>query len=167
VDRSSLWSCCWQWAAGFGGRRSVRRPKSPRRSRGETPKILSIPESDIVELKITKGPETIALTKVADRWQIIKPMPLPADAEAVGMMTSMLGSLTGDRLIDDKPSNLSIYGLDNPSARVDITKKDGKVETLVFGADTVTIGEFVCEAGVCGGAGIPLPARRRTPSTRR
>jgi hypothetical protein len=56
----------------------------------------------------------------------------------VGSLVSSLSSLASDRVIDDKPSDFAIYGLTSPSEQVTITRKDGKVRTLLVGNDTPT-----------------------------
>lgn len=106
----------------------------------DAPKILSIPDNQISDIKITKGTDVIALAKLSDKWEIVQPKPMAADSDAVSMMTASLGSLTADRLIEDKPASLSQFGLDNPESKVEIKRKDGKTDVLLFGANTVTLG---------------------------
>ena len=103
------------------------------------PKILTIPESDIKSIRLQKPSSTTTLQKSdAGKWQITEPKPLPADNDAVSSVVSTLSSLTSDRLIEDKPTDLASYGLATPPLEVLITKKDGKTEDLLIGDDAPT-----------------------------
>ena len=66
--------------------------------------------------------------------------PLAADQDSVGSVVSTLASVTSDRLIEDKASDLASYGLASPSLEAVVTKKDGKTEDLLIGDDTPTGG---------------------------
>jgi hypothetical protein len=103
------------------------------------PKILTIPESDIKTIRLQKPSSTTTLQKSdAGKWQITEPNPLPADNDAVSSLVSTVSSLTSDRLIEDKPTDLASYGLATPTLEVLITKKDGKTEDLLIGDDAPT-----------------------------
>jgi len=78
------------------------------------------------------------VSRADGKWQIVQPKPLGADQDSVGSLVSSLSSLASDRVIDDKPSDFAIYGLTSPSEQVTITRKDGKVRTLLVGNDTPT-----------------------------
>ena len=104
------------------------------------PKILALNQPDISRVAIQKkGGEEIILTKNgAGKWQISSPKSLPADQNTVSNMLSPLSTLTAERLIEDKASNLEQYGLTHPALEVDITEKDAKKYELLFGDDTPT-----------------------------
>lgn len=107
------------------------------------PKILTIPDDQFKELKITKkdAPPTV-LSKASGSWQITQHdgdgKPLAADQDAVTSMVSSLANLNSDRLIEDKATSLSSYGLQSPAEEIVITKKDGKTDTLLLGDDSPT-----------------------------
>jgi Domain of unknown function (DUF4340) len=103
------------------------------------PKILSIPDDQFKQIQlIKKAGETTTVSRADGKWQIVQPKPLGADQDSVGSLVSSLSSLGSDRVIDDKPSDFAIYGLTSPSEQVTITRKDGKVRTLLVGNDTPT-----------------------------
>ena len=103
------------------------------------PKILSIPEDQFKQIQLVKkASDTTTLAKADGKWQIIQPKPLAADQDSVSSLVSSLSSLASDRLIDEKASDLSSYGLTAPNEQVTITRKDGKVQTLLVGDDTPT-----------------------------
>jgi hypothetical protein len=103
------------------------------------PKILSIPDDQFKQIQLVKkAGETTTVSRADGKWQIVQPKPLGADQDSVGSLVSSLSSLAADRVIDDKPSDFAIYGLTSPSEQVTITRKDGKVRTLLVGNDTPT-----------------------------
>ena len=105
-----------------------------------SPKILTLPEDQMADIKIRHaGGDTISLHRGDNnKWQLTEPKPLPADPDAVASLTSSLSSVTADKTIEDKATDLSPYGLVNPPLAVQITKKDGKTEELDLGDDTPT-----------------------------
>ena len=104
-----------------------------------TPKILSIPEDQFTQIDlIKKAGDATELSKAGGQWKIVKPKPLGADQDSVNSLVTSLSSLASDRLIEDKASDLSSYGLNAPAEQVKITRKDGKVQTLLIGDDTPT-----------------------------
>jgi len=106
------------------------------------PKILTIPDDQfkVIRLQKTGGDTTVVQKSDAGKWEIKEPKPLAADQDSVGSVVSALSSLTSDRIIEDKASDLAQYGLASPSIEVIVTKKDGKTEDLLVGDDTPTGG---------------------------
>jgi Domain of unknown function (DUF4340) len=115
-----------------------------------SPKILTIPDDQFKQIKVAKtGGDTTVLQRGDDnKWKITEPKPLNADQDSVSSLVSTLSSLSSDRLIEDKASDLSQYGLNKPTIEVTVTKKDGKTETVLLGDDTPTGGgEFAMRQG--------------------
>jgi len=101
------------------------------------PKLISVDAKQIDDIVLAKtGSDPVELAKLADSWTIAKPTPMPADQDAVGMLTSTLATLNADRLIDDHPASLNDFGLANPAVEVDVTVKGGKTTKLLLGSDT-------------------------------
>ena len=86
-----------------------------------------------------KGGDSTVLSKSdAGKWQITEPKPLPADQDSVSSLVSSLSSLSSDKLVEDKASDLSSYGLNAPSEEITVKKKDGNTQKLLLGDDTPT-----------------------------
>ena len=103
------------------------------------PKILTIPEDQFKQIQlIKKASDTTTLSKADGKWQILQPKPLAADQDSVGSLVTSLSSLSSERVIEDKVSDLSSYGLTAPNQQVTVTRKDGKAQTLLIGDDTPT-----------------------------
>jgi hypothetical protein len=106
------------------------------------PKLLSIPEDQIksVALKKTSGELTMVTRTDAGKWQIVQPKALPADQDSISSLVSTLSSLNSERLIEEKASDLTPFGLSSPREEVTVTQKDGKTQKLLLGEDTPTGG---------------------------
>jgi hypothetical protein len=101
------------------------------------PKILALKQDEISKLEIKKkGGEALDLAKGGSgKWEITAPKPLGADQEAVSSLLSSVSSLNSERLVEDKASDLTQYGLVQPSLELDITTKDAKPQKLLLGDD--------------------------------
>ncbi|MGP0072885.1 MAG: DUF4340 domain-containing protein [Bryobacteraceae bacterium] len=103
------------------------------------PKILSLVENDISKVALKKkGADETDLERANNKWQITSPKPYPADQDAANQLVTAIANVNSDRVVEDKASNLSAYGLNAPSLEVDITGKGGKVSKLLIGDDTPT-----------------------------
>jgi hypothetical protein len=101
------------------------------------PKLISVDAKQIDDIRLVKtGSDPIELAKLADTWTIAKPKPMPADVDAVNMLTGSLATLNADRVIDEHPTDLNEFGLTNPSMEVDVSLKGGKTTKLLLGSDT-------------------------------
>ena len=101
-------------------------------------KILTIPTDQFQEIRIKKPSETQDLKMADGKWKIVEPKPLAADQDTVTSMVTSLSALTADKTIDDKPADLSAYGLTNPTLDITVTKKDGKTAEVIVGDATPT-----------------------------
>lgn len=104
------------------------------------PKILTLNEAEIAKIGLKKkGADEVVLVKQdSGQWQMSTPGPFGVDSDAVSGVVSTLSSLSSERLIEDKASDLKPYGLSEPSLEVDIAKKDGKTLELLLGDETPT-----------------------------
>ena len=103
------------------------------------PKILTLDEKQIDGLTIRKsGSDPVEISRIGDRWEIVKPEPVPADQDTVNTIVSTAANLTSERLIDDKPDNLDAFGLTHPLTQFTLHLKSGKSSTLDLGAETPT-----------------------------
>ncbi len=101
------------------------------------PKILTLDDKQVNEVTIHKlNTDPVVLTKLAGKWEITKPEPMPADQDAVKSLVSAASTLTSDHLIDDKPTNLEAFGLKIPVTELTLNLDKGKSRTLDIGNDT-------------------------------
>jgi hypothetical protein len=103
-----------------------------------TTKLLTIPDDQFQEIRLKRGADTLALVRDNGKWRITAPQAYPADPDATSSLMTSLGSVSADKLIDDKATDLAQFGLDNPTLDVSVVRKDGKTNELLIGADTPT-----------------------------
>jgi hypothetical protein len=103
-----------------------------------SPKILSLKDSDIRQIELTKKgePPTVLKKNDAGQWAITAPKPLAADQNAVSSFTSSASNLSSDRLVDEHATDLASYGLDPALIAAKFTMADGKSTTLLLGENT-------------------------------
>jgi hypothetical protein len=104
------------------------------------PKILALSENDIskVALKKKGSAETVLERNNANKWQLTAPNRFLADQDTAGQLANSASSVTSDRVVEDKATDLSGYGLQSPTLEVDVTTKTGKTSKLKIGDDTPT-----------------------------
>jgi len=102
-----------------------------------TVKLLNMPEEQIQTIEIKKrAGDPVHLRRSNSKWQLANPEPLSADPDAVSSMLSSLSSLSSDRTIEEKATSLDQYGLAQPAMELNVTDKNKKSTTLLFGDDT-------------------------------
>jgi hypothetical protein len=101
-------------------------------------KILAVKEADVSGLDVKKNgvAQVKAERNSAGQWQITSPTTVAADQSAVSSFLSAFSSLSAERLVEDKASNLAAYGLDIPKLEVDLTQKQNATQTLLLGDNT-------------------------------
>ncbi|HUI81704.1 MAG TPA: DUF4340 domain-containing protein [Bryobacteraceae bacterium] len=104
-----------------------------------TTKILDIPGNLIQDIVLKKTAQTIELHREGvNTWKMTQPSPLPADTDAASGIVTTLGTLNADSVVDAKATDLTPYGLQNPSLDVQITESNGKHDGLMIGDETPT-----------------------------
>jgi len=105
-----------------------------------TAKVIALTQDDIAKLEVKKkdGDDVVLNRAGASNWKITSPKPLVADQESVSTILYNLSPMDGATLIQDKPADLSQFGLANPEAQVSATVKDGKTQTVLIGDETPT-----------------------------
>ena len=118
---------------------SNKKEASASKSTDTSTKILTIPDNQITGIRIKKlTGEAQDLKRDNGRWALVEPKPMSADQDTAGAMASALSSLSADKVIEDKATDLKAYGLNVPTLDVTVTEKDGKSEELLIGDDTPT-----------------------------
>ncbi|HVT91715.1 MAG TPA: DUF4340 domain-containing protein [Bryobacteraceae bacterium] len=107
----------------------------------DNPKIVDLKQDDITRIEIRKkGAGDTVLEKAGANWKITAPKPYGADQDAVNSILTSLSPLTSDHLVEEKASNLATFGLNDPSASLTATTKDGKTHQILLGDDVPTGG---------------------------
>ncbi|MGI8960173.1 MAG: DUF4340 domain-containing protein [Bryobacteraceae bacterium] len=107
------------------------------------PKLANISDSVVQQIELKKKDGSIVtLDRKNGKWAITAPEALTADQDAVSTIVSSLSPVTADSIVEDKPSDLSKYGLTTPSLTVTVKEKAGKTDQFAFG-DDVPAGSLV------------------------
>ena len=99
------------------------------------PKIGNLDSAKLV--KIESG--GLVLEKKGDAWVLdslngaVPPAWVNLDQSAINSLTYSLATIYVERVVDEKPADLSIYGLDKPSSRAVATDSDGKTAVYLVG----------------------------------
>src|SRR5215471_7643762 len=133
----------------FSNKSQAAKEKEPSKDAAATPKLLEIPDDQFQQITIKKlTGEVIALKRDSGKWRMTQPRDLAADNDTVGSMTSSLGSLAADKVVEEKATDLKQFGLADPTLDVTINRKDGKTDHLLVGDDTLTgSGAYATVAG--------------------
>jgi len=110
----------------------------PSKDAADRPSLLAIKDPDFKKVAITKkdvAPVILNRTDVA-KWEMLEPQKLTGDTDVMLTIITQFTDLKADRLVEDKATDLSQFGLVTPALKIAVTKKDGKTDTLEFGDDT-------------------------------
>jgi hypothetical protein len=111
----------------------------------EKEKAFAAVESDSIEelrIKAASG-ETARLVKGTSGWELVEPAKADADASELSSITSNIGSLEVQRVVEENPGDLAQYGLNPP--RVDVAfrlKNEKDFRHLLIGEKTPTGGDL-------------------------
>ena len=73
---------------------------------------------DEIKVMLAAGDAT-TLRKQGGSWQVTQPIAAPASESEVSALTSAVGQMEINRVVDPNPSNLNDYGLSNPRIEID------------------------------------------------
>lgn len=92
--------------------------------------------NDVERISLERGDERIVLVRNTqqgkDKWVIADPVETGAENFAVESFMQDLTNLSYSRLINENPGDLSQYGLDNPSLKINLFTKN-ESGTILFG----------------------------------
>jgi Domain of unknown function (DUF4340) len=114
------------------------RQKPAETASADAPKILSLKQDEISRIGLKKkgGDELVLAKDGSGKWQITAPQPLNVEQSTVSPMLSSLSTLTSERLVEEKASDLGQYGLSDPALTASVTEKNNKTHALLLGDQT-------------------------------
>ncbi len=109
--------------------------KSTPKPNPDRPSIVKVDPAAVERLTLEpRGGQAIVVAREpGQHWEIESSGPYLASSNAVGGMLSTLSDLRATRVIEEKPANLSTYGLSDPDFRLEVGEKAGATTTLTFG----------------------------------
>jgi hypothetical protein len=91
-------------------------------------KLFSIASSDIEKIEM-RGPgrDLVIQRGAPGLWQIVKPTRADAENTTVDAIADAIANLEIIETVDDHPTDLASFGLENPSVTVTVTTRDNRV----------------------------------------
>jgi hypothetical protein len=115
-----------------------------------SPSLGNLKGSELVKIEVN----SLTLEKINGTWKLVSleggkaPGGIELDQSRIQYMSYSLASIWVDQVIDESPSDVSQYGLDEPSYRASITDSAGqKVEYLLGNMTPSRTFYYVMEAG--------------------
>ena len=104
-----------------------------------SPTLAAIPDAQIQEIDLKKKDgSALTLQRQNGKWAITSPEQVATDQDAANSVASALNSITADSVVEDKTTDPTKFGLQNPSLVVTVHEKNGKTESINFGDDVPT-----------------------------
>lgn len=102
-----------------------------------TIEICKVPKEDIVKMVLESRDGTVlTFEKKDDKWTVDYPYPVVLNQTTVDDIAYSFASLYAERIIDENPEDLSVYGLDKPAVVAKAFLKDGTQKVLYLGNKT-------------------------------
>lgn len=113
-----------------------------------TPNVLTLKEADITRVELARhdGETTVLEKDPASGWKISAPVAYPVDRDAVTSFVSAVTTVASDKVVDDKPGDLTQYGLTQPALTVTVRLKNGKSKQIAIGDATAIGSAFYASA---------------------
>lgn len=108
----------------------MRAPKGLKPNNGDT--LYSFTETDVSEFTLEREDETLSFIKANDAWQMTAPDEALADPSSVAFLLNIITSDTIKETISTTPDQLVTYGLDTPTATIQLIV-DEESHTLTVG----------------------------------
>ncbi|MFG6106329.1 DUF4340 domain-containing protein [Leptothoe sp. EHU-05/26/07-4] len=105
-------------------------PKGPQANNGNT--LYSFTETDVSEFTVERDDNTLSFIKTDDAWQMTAPEKALADPSSVAFLLNIITSDTIKETISTTPDQLATYGLDTPTAKIQLIV-DEESYTLTVG----------------------------------
>src|SRR6266849_174387 len=104
----------------------------------EQKKLFTFDKETVTEFALTYPDRTIHLRKdAAGKWHMTQPLEVEADDDTVNNLVNALVEAEIKRTLDETPQDVSLYGLNAPVVKLQMTLKDGKTLPVVsLGKDT-------------------------------
>jgi len=114
----------------------VNRPKTSEDNADTRIEILKFDKDTIVKVVLESEDGTLTLEKVDDEWTVDHSRPVKLRKVAVDDILYSFASLYAERIVEENPEDLSVYGLDKPAVTATAYLEDGSAKVLYLGNKT-------------------------------
>ncbi len=107
--------------------------------------LFSIDIADVNAMEFTKDNKKVAFLRNDEKnlnrntfatFNMVNPYKWEAEGSELEKIIALLNQLEISEYVDDNPENLSLYGLNSPSANITVTKKDGSTNSMNIGKNS-------------------------------
>lgn len=95
--------------------------------------LMAVAPELLRSIELIEPAGTIELDSAGGLWEIVKPAVLKVKQSAMNDLLYSLGNLASERVIEESPKDLSIYGLLPPQVTVRVTLASGEVREIYLG----------------------------------
>jgi hypothetical protein len=110
--------------------------KAAQETEDERPVVQQLDSSEIAEIRLRGGEQTLTLRRYDDAWLPDYPYDVPFDNRAIERVVEAASELEASRIISEDPSNVESYGLSEPTRRIEVELSSGETRTLLLGSDS-------------------------------
>lgn len=100
--------------------------------------VITLDSGKISKISLIKKDITLDFIKGKTDWELSSPAGIKTSSDNVYTVTENAKTLSASKIVEEKSSNLSQYGLDNPAAEIVLDTSDNKTQTLDLGNKTPT-----------------------------
>jgi hypothetical protein len=108
------------------------------KTEGRKGRVFSAETTEVTEMTLKRGDETVRLKREAEEWQMLEPLKARGERGPIEETLANVVTAKMDREIAAEPKDLAEFGLAKPAAEVTLGLKDGKQLGLLLGAKNPT-----------------------------
>lgn len=100
-------------------------------------KLVQFSRDDIQEMDITHGTDSpFKLKRSGNDWILTAPIEDTADAGVINSLLTTLTSSEEERVVDEEPKNLEVFGLEKPALTIRVAKDASSSQDILVGSQT-------------------------------
>jgi len=112
---------------------ALRREKPLAVPAGSVKPSSSFKPEEIVEMSVTRQGQAVRLENREGKWVIVEPVDTPADQSTVSSIAEVLADSRQGKPLAAAPDDIRGYGLEQPSASLEIRLRGGETRRVLFG----------------------------------
>ncbi len=113
------------------------KPADQPKTETETIKLTNYVSTDIASVTLDNPDGTFVIEPSGSDWVLVSPKDIRYDTSILSSIVINASSVVADKVIEENPKDLAIYGLDKPK-KVTVADKSGKSAILEIGSLTPT-----------------------------
>lgn len=108
-------------------------------------KVFALEQDQVEEFALTFSGDTSVVRKTDTGWEMLEPDATEADLAEATSIGQALANLELIRTVDDNPTDIAQFGLENPPISVTFKGKNGVEGSLKLGDKNATMGEMYAQ----------------------